>query len=285
MTGRGDEDQDGHDGHDSRRDHDRDPRRVLRGIRDANYHRPGIRCLRLFTADAPTLRGLVAEVAELRARHAPSLAGAPGHVTAWAGPRGRVEQFSLLNASGRCDDFSRDHDLSCFGKRFHDRTRYPALAALAGALPHLVNFRVNVLGPGAALAPHEEHSVVRSRSGTVGVRARFHLPLVTGPKATLLLDGDVHRLEAGTVYLVNHGCVHAAGNAGAADRIHLVWDMLGTAAAAEVMFGTGAVPAGFTRARARAVRPVGRRAVTRWERIAPQVAEAGARHVGYLDPQ
>ncbi|MGW5423484.1 aspartyl/asparaginyl beta-hydroxylase domain-containing protein [Streptomyces sp. NPDC003943] len=272
-------------GHGHTHDGDPDPLLVLRGIRDANYHRPGVRCLRLFHADAPTLRGLVAEVERLRARHSPSLAGAPGHVTAWAGPRGRVEQFSLLNASGRCDDFSRDHDLSCFGKRFHDRTRYPALASLAGALPHLVNFRVNVLGAGASLAPHEEHSVVRSRAGTVGVRARFHLPLVTGPAATLLLDGDVHRLEAGTVYLVNHGCVHAATNAGATARVHLVWDMLVTAAAAEVMFGTGAVPDGFTRARTRAVRPAGRRTVTRWERIAPQVAEAEARHVGLLDPQ
>ncbi|MFF8836966.1 aspartyl/asparaginyl beta-hydroxylase domain-containing protein [Streptomyces sp. NPDC015130] len=274
-----------------------DPLALLRGIRDANYHRPGIRCLRLFSADAPTLRDLTAEAEALRAGHVPSLAGDPGHVTAWTGPRGRVEQFSLLNASGRCDDFSRDHDLSCFGKRFHDRARYPALSALAEALPHLVNFRINVLGPGAALAPHEEHSVVRSRTGDVGVRARFHLPLVTGPGATLLLDGDLHHLTAGTVYLVNHGCVHAAENTGAADRIHLVWDMLLTAPAAEAMFGTGPAPTGFTRVEARAdagtggladarvVRAVGRRAVARWERIAPRVSEAEARHIGFLDPQ
>ncbi|MEV6330535.1 aspartyl/asparaginyl beta-hydroxylase domain-containing protein [Streptomyces sp. NPDC051909] len=262
-----------------------DPLSLLRGIRDANYHRPGIRCMRLFSAHAATLRELVAEAEGLRTRHAPSLAGDPGHVTAWTGPRGRVEQFSLFNASGRCDDFSRDHDLSCFGKRFHHRTYCPALSALAQALPHLVNFRINVLGPGAALAPHEEHSVVRSDSGTVGVRARFHLPLVTGPEATVVLDGDLHHLAAGTVYLVNHGCVHAAENAGATDRIHLVWDMLLTAPATEVMFGAGPAPEGFTRTRLRAVRPEGRRTVTRWERIAPRVSEAEARHVGLLDPQ
>jgi hypothetical protein len=276
-----DEDRDQHHG----QGHDPDPRLLLYGIRDANYHRAGIRCLRLFRADAPTTKTLAAEVERLRARHTPSLAGATGHVTAWAGPRGRVEQFSLLNASGRCDDFSRDHDLSCFGKRFHHRARYPALAALAEALPHLVNFRINVLGPGAALAPHEEHSVVRSRTGTVGVRARFHLPLVTSPQASLLLEGDVHHLEAGTVYLVNHGCVHGAENAGSADRVHLVWDSLLTATAAEAMFGTGAAPEGFTRTRVRAVRPAGRRIVTRWERIPPRVTEAEARHVGFLEPQ
>ncbi|MFD6888256.1 aspartyl/asparaginyl beta-hydroxylase domain-containing protein [Streptomyces sp. NPDC059957] len=270
---------------DQEQNHDQDPRFLLHGIRDANYHRPGIRCLRLFSADAPTRKALSAEVERLRTRHSPSLASAQGHVTAWAGPRGLVEQFSLLNASGRCDDFSRDHDLSCFGKRFHHGTHYPVLAALVGALPHLVNFRINVLGAGASLAPHEEHSVVRSRTGTPGVRARFHLPLVTNPGATLLLGGDVHHLEAGTVYLVNHGCVHAAENAGATDRIHLVWDMLLTAAANEAMFGTGAAPDGFTRARVRAVRPTGRRVVGRWERIAPQVQEAEARHIDFLEPQ
>ncbi|MFF0448787.1 aspartyl/asparaginyl beta-hydroxylase domain-containing protein [Streptomyces sp. NPDC004609] len=259
--------------------------RVLHGIRDANYHRPGIRCLRLFSADPPTLDALLTEVTRLRARQRPSLPGAPGHVTAWAGPRGRVEQFSLLNASGRTDDFSRDHDLSCAGKRFHHGVRHPALAALAGSLPHLVNFRVNVLGPGATLAPHEEHSVVRSRTGTVGIRARFHLPLVTRPGATLLLDGDVHHLRAGTVYLVNHGCVHAAENGGTAERIHLVWDMLLTAEAAEAMFGRGPAPAGFTRIRERAVPPEATRPVTRWERIAPHVHEAGARDIGFLTAQ
>ncbi|MFD9354654.1 aspartyl/asparaginyl beta-hydroxylase domain-containing protein [Streptomyces sp. NPDC060031] len=258
---------------------------VLDGIRDANYHRPGIRCLRLMETNAATAARLSADVALLRTRQRSSSADAPGHVTAWTGPRGRVEQFSLLNASGRCDDFSRDHDLSCFGKRFHHGAHHPALAALIGSLPHLVNFRVNVLGPGASLAAHEEHSVVRARSGAVGIRARFHLPLMTHPAATLLLDGDVHHLEAGAVYLVNHGCVHAAENGGPADRIHLVWDMLLTAEAAAVMFGQGPAPDGFTRTPLRAAPPAGRRAVTRWERIAPQVREAEARGIGLLDVQ
>ncbi|MEV0986882.1 aspartyl/asparaginyl beta-hydroxylase domain-containing protein [Streptomyces sp. NPDC049949] len=260
-------------------------RQVLHGIRDANYHRPGIRCLRLLEAGPDTAASLAAEVALLRSRQRPSLAGAPGHVTAWTGPRGRVEQFSLLNASGRCDDFSRDHDLSCFGKRFHHGAHHPALAALIGSLPHLVNFRVNVLGPGASLSPHEEHSVVRTRSGTVGIRARFHLPLTTHPAATLTLDGDVHHLAAGSVYLVNHGCVHAAENGGPAERVHLVWDMLLTADAAAAVFGPGPAPAGLTRTRRRTQPPVGRRTVTGWERIAPQVREAEARNIGLLAVQ
>jgi hypothetical protein len=266
-------------------DDEQDQRRVLGGIRDANYHRSGVRCLRLFSADPPMVERLRTEVSMLRTQQRASLATAPEHVTAWAGPRGHVEQLSLLNATGQCDDFSRDHDLSCFGKRFHHAAHHPALAGLLRALPHLVNFRVNVLGPGAALAPHEEHSVVRSRSGSVGIRARFHLPLVTTPEATLLLDGEVHHLEVGTVFLVNHGCGHAAENGGAAERIHLVWDMLMTPCASSVMFGKGSAPLGFTRAPRQIMRPVGRRSVEQWERIAPQVSEAEARHVDFLDVQ
>jgi hypothetical protein len=262
-----------------------DLRALLAAIRDANYHRPGVRCLRLFEARPATLAALVRDVEELRAAHAPSLPRDPAHVTAWARPRGRVEQYSLLTASGRYDDFSRDHDLSCFGKRFRDGARYPALGALIDELPHLINARINVLAPGASLPPHEEHSVVRSRAGTVGLRARFHLPLVTNDRATLLLDGDVYHLESGVVHLINHGCVHAAENQGASDRVHLVWDMLLTLEAAEAMLGNGPALPGFDRMGVQAATPVDTREVSRWERIAPLVPEPDASNLDFLEVQ
>ena len=103
--------------------------------------------------------------------------GDPTHVTNWTRPRGTVLQFSLFNASGRFDDFSCDHDFSSFGKRFHSGSSYPELARLIDWLPNIVNFRVNVMGPHASLAPHEEHALVRSRTGAVardcGCTCRF----------------------------------------------------------------------------------------------------------------
>jgi hypothetical protein len=258
---------------------------VLGAIRDANYHRAGMRCRWLFTAAPTTLDALRHDTEALRATQRPSLPGTPGHITGWTRPTGQVEQFSLYTASGQYDDFSRDHDLSTFGKRFRDAARYPALGALVDALPELVNLRINVLGPGASLAPHEEHSVVRSRAGTVGIRARFHLPLVTVEGATLLLDGDVFHLAAGVVYLVNHGCVHAARNDGDAERIHLVWDMLLTEDATALMFGAGSPPAGFARITRPGPEPVARRDVRTWERIAAPVAERDATAVGFLEVQ
>ena len=92
------------------------------------------------------------------------------------------------------------------------------------------------MGPGAALAPHEEHSVFRVRGSSVALRARFHLPIVTNPLAELTLDGFVYHLAAGGVYFVNHGCVHSARNRGDESRVHIVWDMLLTREAFEFMF-------------------------------------------------
>lgn len=219
---------------------------LLAGIREGDRHAGGIRCRRLFWIDAGYFAELRAEVEALRLKQEPSKVTRPEHVTHWTRPVGEVLQYSLLNASGRYDDFSSDHDLSCLDKRFHEAAAYPALARLIGAFPHTVNFRINVLGPHSGLSPHEEHLLIRTRAGTVGARVRFHLPAVTNPRAELMLDGHVYHLEEGIVYFVNHGCVHSATNCGADSRLHLTWDMLLTREAFDAMFGEGS-PAAFAR--------------------------------------
>jgi hypothetical protein len=152
-----------------------------------------------------------------------------------------VRQFSLLNRTGRFEDFTADHDLSCLGKRFDAAARFPALAGLVAGFPHAVNFRINAMAPGARLPPHEEHLLFRTRAGAVGMRLRCHLPVVTEAGAELMLDGEVFHLESGVIHLVNHGCVHAAWNAGTGERIHLVWDTLLTRAAFDLLAGA-AIP-------------------------------------------
>ncbi|HKQ79960.1 MAG TPA: aspartyl/asparaginyl beta-hydroxylase domain-containing protein [Blastocatellia bacterium] len=209
---------------------------LFAGVRDGNYHAGGIRCLRLFRLEQTYFTELLADVERLRRTESGSNVADLGHVTNWTRPRGEVIQYSLLNASGKYDDFSADHDHSCFGKRFHGASDYPALARLIDLFPHTINFRINLMGPGAALAPHEEHSVFRSRAGSVALRIRFHLPVVTNTLAELTLDGWAYHLDAGEIYFVNHGCVHWARNGGAESRLHLVWDMLLTREAFEFMF-------------------------------------------------
>jgi hypothetical protein len=218
------------------------PRQLLDGLRDGNDHTGGIRCLRLFRVDPSYFEHLRAEAARLCECERPSNVSAPDHVTNWTRPRGEVLQFSLFNRSGRTSDFSEDHDLSSVGKRFGSAAEYPVLASFMATFPDLVNVRLNVLGPRARLAVHEEHSIVRMSNGTIGACVRYHLPLVTNESAHLTLDEHVFHLDCGIVHLVNHGCFHAVRNDGAKRRVHLVWDQLLTRDAYDVLFGDGSSP-------------------------------------------
>jgi hypothetical protein len=260
---------------------------ILAGIRDANYQRRGIRCLQLFRADESYFSQLQTEVKELCRAESGSRVGSVRHITNWTRPHGEVLQFTLLNASGRYDDFSVDHDLSCFGKRFHGSYTYPAVARIIDTLPHTVNFRVNVLGPGASLSPHKEHTVIRTRAGSVALRTRFHLPICTNPGAEIMLDGDIYRLEVGTVYFVNHGCVHSARNGGDQDRVHLVWDMLLTREAFEFMFTATMTSSLLRRIKETdwAPTPVRSEEVGYYEQIAPLVTEDQASRIGWCEVQ
>src|SRR6266496_2892825 len=85
---------------------------LLAGICDGNYHEGGIRCLQLFRVVEDYFGQLQADVERLCRTECGSRVGKAGHITNWTQPHGEVIQFSLLNASGRYDDFRTDHDLS-----------------------------------------------------------------------------------------------------------------------------------------------------------------------------
>jgi hypothetical protein len=263
------------------------PRALLDGIRDGNFHAGGIRCLRLLRLDVDYFGRLRAEVAQLCHRERPSDVRASDHVTNWTRPKGEVLQFSLLNLSGRASDFSDDHDLSTFGKRFHHGDEYPSLATFIDTFPDITNFRVNVLGPGARLAAHEEHSIIRTQTGSIGACIRYHLPLVTNEGAELTLDDQVVHLEAGVVLVVNHGCVDAARNSGLERRVHLVWDQLLTRQAFDAAFGDDAGPAWATRIRDDQRTPSARRVerLGAYLRLPPAVDRETAEALELCGPQ
>jgi hypothetical protein len=256
---------------------------LLAGIRTAAEHRGGVRCLQLFRMTEPVFARLAGDVEQLCRDERPSEVGLAGHVTYWTRPFGEVLQFSLLNRSGRFDDFTTDHDRSCIGKTFGAAARYPALAAFVASLPHAVNVRINVLGPRSGLSPHEEHVLIRT-GATIGARVRFHLPITTSSAAELMLDGDIYRLARGTLYFINHGCVHAAANHGDAPRIHLAWDQLLTRDVFDVMFGARGLPDG-ERLAEWIPAPVRRERVGAYERIAPDVTRAEAMRLALCEPQ
>lgn len=255
--------------------------RLLAGIRDGNYHAGGIRCLRLFALERSLALALRAEIDRICDSETGSDVQDRCHVTHWAGPEGAVTQYSLLNRSGDFADFRTDHDLSCIGKRFYHGTRYPCLDRFISQFPHAVNFRINVLGPNAALAPHEEHSIFRSEAGSPAIRARFHVPIRTQRHARMTLDGHVFRFIPRVLYYFNQGCVHDAANLGDRARIHLVWDMLLTQQTFDMMFGDAPSPDGLGRIAVadRCIRPIGHRTVNRYALLPPLIAPFEARRL------
>lgn len=209
---------------------------TIRRIAGGNYHRPdGLRALHLGKVDGGMFKALQQDVATLLKEWTPSIVREGTHSTGWTEPVGEVKQWSLFNGHGRTDDTSDDFEYGDLGSK--RPVPLPGVTALAESLPDLVNLRLNLLGPGSSLSPHEERLERVLGGNRVALRGRFHLPLRTTQKALMLADGDLMHFEAGHLYFFNNGCVHSAENGGKSDRLHLVWDQLMTEEAVEVMFG------------------------------------------------
>jgi Aspartyl/Asparaginyl beta-hydroxylase len=260
---------------------------LVRGISRADLGAPAIQCLRLFRLKDDLFRELRGECLRLCGDNQPSDAAGKRHVTNWAGPYGKVRQYSLLNVSGRFDDFSTDHNQSCLGKQFHHARDYPALAHFVCAFPHCINFRLNVLGCASGLRAHKEHVCLFGKSRAVGLRVRFHLPVCTNPGANVVLGETVYHFEEGVVYFFNQGCVHGARNGGTEDRLHLVWDMLLTREASELMFGEDLPEIRAERfvGTNREVEICGREPIGQFEQISPLVPPDEVWSAGLISPQ
>src|SRR5262245_38564629 len=160
------------------------------------------------------------DVRRLLQQRSPSDVSASSHPTHWTNPYGKAVQYSLYNASGDTSDTSTDHNHRHEGKSFNARGSDALRRFFACFESRALNLRLNGLLPDSGLSPHEEFIVHGDR-----VRLRFHLPILTGEKSSVGLDEERLRLPPGVLYDVNNGCVHAAENAGAAERYHLLFDL------------------------------------------------------------
>lgn len=212
---------------------------LLEQIARANWHKGGLKTLRLFAIDGNFFTRLSQEVQALVEERLPSDVGDPAHRTHWTMPFGRAVQYSLLNKSGDFNDTSVDHDGVITGKRFHHAATYPTIAEFITGFPHAYNMRLNGLDPGSGLSPHEEHVTWRSGNEYL-FRARFHLPVTTNADSEMLLDEDFFHFAEGYIYYFNNGCIHSATNSGTTVRYHLVWDMRLTQETFDLMFSESA---------------------------------------------
>jgi aspartyl/asparaginyl beta-hydroxylase (cupin superfamily) len=89
--------------------------------------------------------------------------------------------------------------------------RCPAFAAVLAELG-AKNARLSVLAPGGRILEHRDVSHPR----------RVHVPLVTSPAATVMIDRVVYRWPAGEAWEADFSRPHSAANTGLERRVHLL---------------------------------------------------------------
>ena len=206
-----------------------EPQDLIDDLIKGNYHKnPENKALELFKVDETFFADLKKEVIQIVQSESPSQVNKAGHVTRWTRPVGNAFQFSLLNQTGRFDDFSTDQIKSRGNKKFHHKKTYPKLAEFISKFPGMTNLRINILDTNSRLSQHEEDiSLYHDTTGKPALRTRFHLPIITNPRALMFLEGDLYHFNAGKIYFFHNGCIHAAENNNSTyARIHLIWDML-----------------------------------------------------------
>ncbi len=241
------------------------PQEVIKELVLGNYAKESsYKARELFTLEEHFFQQVKEDVLRLLQNESSSNVAQKNHATYWAGPGGKAIQFSLLNSSGRFDDYSVDHIKSVKGKKFHHAKKYPALAKFIRMFPDAINFRANLFGANSALNQHREDITIPHKKNKNALRVRFHLPIQTNDQVQMFVGGNYYHFEEGKLYFFHNGCVHAAFNRHPTeDRVHLVWDMLLTKdtyermfsgeSPAEALFSSGNIP----------VEPIGYGEITR----------------------
>jgi len=81
--------------------------------------------------------------------------------------------------------------------------------------------RLMRLAPGSAIKEHSDGDLAFEYGF-----ARLHIPIVTNPDAAFWLNGRRVTMEPGSLWYLRLSDPHRAINAGAADRVHLVLDVV-----------------------------------------------------------
>jgi hypothetical protein len=146
---------------------------------------------------------------------------------------------------------------------------------------------MSVLAPGACLSIHKETVCFIAAQGTIGMKLRFHLPVMTNAEAEVVLENNIYHFDAGNIYFFNQGCIHGARNRGHADRIHLIWDMLLTDSTVELMFSKARLSFPATRSPRSGSQlvPVRHEAQGPCARMQPVVSPSTIKRVAIIEPQ
>jgi hypothetical protein len=96
----------------------------------------------------------------------------------------------------------------------------PYLAGILASIPApLRSVRLLALGTGATSEVHFDTKI-----GFPWGNLRLHVPIVTNPGATLLMDGKIHVWQPGTFWFGDFCRLHQVANTGEHKRVHMVID-------------------------------------------------------------
>ena len=216
-----------------------DAKGLIQWMVNGNYQKkPSLEIAELFHVDEMFFQELSEEVLHLISHYTPSYATDASHLSYWTKPEGLITQFSLLNSSGKLDDYADDHNRSIRNKRFFYAKKYPRLAEFIALFPHAVNFRINILNEKSCFTQHQEDiCFLHTHSQKPALRARFYLPIRANPDAHMFMQGHLYHFQPSVIYYFNNGSIHDGINTSPTlSRVHLVWDMLLTEDTYERMF-------------------------------------------------
>ncbi len=141
----------------------------------------------------------------------------------WTPKPNTIFQYSLYNSHDDLAYFDEDHHWF-EGRHFNANLKsIPEFFRTYFADTELQNFRIQAVSGGGDLGLHRER-IVAIPKREHDYKLRFHLPVVTNPNVSFIMDGENHTMDEGSVYLFNQSCLHGVANTGNEMRIHLVWD-------------------------------------------------------------
>lgn len=83
----------------------------------------------------------------------------------------------------------------------------------------ILSVRLLRLEVGAEIKPHKDHKL-----GYEDDQFRLHIPIVTNPEVSFILDGERLNMQPGECWYANVNFEHSVANHGTIDRVHLVID-------------------------------------------------------------
>lgn len=144
---------------------------------------------------------------------------------------GDWQSIALYANGGAADTFAYGQASSDFGETEIVKHCPYFREVVATIEAPLISVRLLKLGAGAVIKPHRDFCL-----GYEDNNFRLHIPIVTNPAVSFILEGERLPMQAGECWYTNVNFTHSVTNRSAQDRVHLVIDAERNAWSDELFF-------------------------------------------------